>query len=62
VWLAANKSRKTFFPAALDRWGFYSLLIAPIEQNSLIFVGCIDFAPCDGEIDHLAIYRLGRGI
>jgi hypothetical protein len=23
----------------------------PIEQDSLIFIGRIDFAPCDGDID-----------
>jgi hypothetical protein len=27
----------------------------PIEQDSLIFSGRIDFAPCDDEIDRLAI-------
>jgi len=27
----------------------------PIEQDFLIFIGRIDFAPCDGEIGSLAI-------
>jgi hypothetical protein len=30
-----------------------------IEQDSLIFIGRIDFAPRDGEIDHLTIYQSG---
>jgi len=38
VWLPANKSRKTFFPATVGRKSFYSLLIVPIKQDSLIFL------------------------
>jgi len=37
------------------RQSFHSLLIVPVEQDSLIFIGCIDFALCDGEIDHPVI-------
>jgi len=31
-------------------------MIVLVEQDSLISMGCIDFAPCDGEINHLAIF------
>jgi len=40
---------------------FYSLLIMPIEQDFLIFIGRIDVAPCDGEIGSLAIvYQVAK--
>jgi hypothetical protein len=38
---------------------FLFALIVAIEQDSLIFIGRIDFAPCDAEIDDLTI--IGRG-
>jgi hypothetical protein len=33
-------------------WRFLSPKAAPFKQDSLIFVGCIDFPPCRDEIDH----------
>jgi hypothetical protein len=43
---------KTFFPGARRPEPIHSLKTPPIKQDSLIFVGCIDFVPRDGEIDH----------
>jgi hypothetical protein len=50
VWLTANKTAKIFRNTG-DKKTFYSLPIVPLEQDSLIFFGFIDFARADGEID-----------
>jgi hypothetical protein len=47
----ANKGEKRSFPINLNRQTVYSLTVALIKQDSLIFIGCIDFASCGSEIN-----------
>jgi hypothetical protein len=51
-----GESPKTFFPGTPHQRRFPSPKTSPFKQDSLIFVGRIDFQPDDGEIDHPGMF------
>jgi hypothetical protein len=53
---------KTFLPNAPVRGRFPSPNASANKQDSLIFIGCIDFPWRDGEIDRPVMLEPDRGI
>jgi hypothetical protein len=55
VWLAANESRKKILSRQSRPIEFLFGADRAHQTKLSYFFGCIDFAPCDGDIDRLAI-------
>jgi hypothetical protein len=51
-----QRRAKTFFSCPVGAKRFHSPKTAPLDQDSLIFVCCIDYSPRRGEINHPVLF------